>query len=763
MFAGANIYDDGRLTCPTGFWCPNTTSSDPATSPRICPPSFLCSLERLEGAGCATSQGPLEPQICARGYFCGNGSTKSICPQGYYCPLGSVNPIKCSSTSLCAEGSETPFELDGVIACVIVDIFLFAVFLYYKLAFRRQNPKPQINPDKQVPVLTPEGLAIPVQSDLDLLVDGFHKGLNGRNIQMEFKFENLGLKLKGGKVVLQGVSGSIKSARMTAIMGPSGAGKTTFMNVLCGKVPRTDGKLYVSGKEAEITDFKKMIGYVPQEDVMIRTLTVREILTHAARIRLPRSWSDVEVSKYVDALLLVLNLAHVQDSIIGDETRRGVSGGQRKRVNIGIELAAVPVCIFLDEPTSGLDSTSALEVCETLRKITRLGLTTVAVIHQPRVEIFDKFDDILMIAPGGRTAYLGPVSGVQAYYQELGYVFDPQANPADVLMDILSGKGINTKKVYKSSELADIWEKRPSVEETVQKTDFHEEVPKLIKERGANIFYQILYCHHRGLIQQLANPGSFALEIFLSSLAGAVMGFAIGGPTIYTGVYIIPMTPISPAPLEWLLALLGFLIAVTSSLAAGPAAVKIFSEEKPVFWREASAGHSTLGYYIGKTISSFYRLAICSLHFTMFLHILPNPLISFWHFYWIIFGTYFGIYGLSAVISFLVEREDASLMAVVICLLHGITAGFGITLVTARDGHFGWLFDMSYNRWLTEAMFNDGVQPFVNIFEIQWTADAFGYTLGRFNFDVGIAFLIGFIWRVLGYAVMMVTNRDRRR
>ncbi len=122
-------------------------------------------------------------------------------------------------------------------------------------------------------------------------------------------------------------------------------------------------------------------------------------MLHSARIRLPRSWSDKEINEYIDELLHALNVSHVQHSVIGDDVNRGISGGQRKRVNIGVELAAVPVGIFLDEPTSGLDSTSALEVTKILQGITALGLTIVAVIHQPRVEIFELFHDVLMIAP----------------------------------------------------------------------------------------------------------------------------------------------------------------------------------------------------------------------------------------------------------------------------------------------------------------------------------------------------------------------------
>ena len=193
------------------------------------------------------------------------------------------------------------------------------------------------------------------------------------------------------------------------------------MNVLCGKVKRTFGTLKISGKEAELEKYKKICGFVPQEDVMHRELTVRENILHSARIRLPSNWSAEEVEYHTDSVIEALNLKHVSHTLIGDGISRGVSGGQRKRVNIGMEVAATPLCLFLDEPTSGLDSTSSLEVMDMLDKISEIGMTIVAVIHQPRVEIFTKFHDVLMIAPGGRTAYLGPTKGARPFFEKLGY------------------------------------------------------------------------------------------------------------------------------------------------------------------------------------------------------------------------------------------------------------------------------------------------------------------------------------------------------
>ncbi|KAJ3315090.1 hypothetical protein HDV04_004231 [Boothiomyces sp. JEL0838] len=188
-------------------------------------------------------------------------------------------------------------------------------------------------------------------------------------------------------------------------------------------------------------------------------MTVRENIYHSARIRAPTSWTDEEVSTYVDALLKALQLDRVADSLIGDEYTRGVSGGQRKRVNIGMELGALPLAVFLDEPTSGLDSTSSLNVAVLLKNMARLGLSTIAVIHQPRLEIYNEIDDILLLIPGGRTAYLGPRENAQEYFENLGYKFDPSKNPCDILMDIVSNQ-LKPKSGYTAltpDEIADEW------------------------------------------------------------------------------------------------------------------------------------------------------------------------------------------------------------------------------------------------------------------------------------------------------------------
>jgi len=218
------------------------------------------------------------------------------------------------------------------------------------------------------------------------------------------------VKCKPREKILQKVTGTISSGKLTAIMGPSGAGKTTVLSVISGKaLGVVGGKLLINGKEDKTSRYKEIVGFVPQEDVMQRSLTVYENLMFNANWRLPRDQTRREKKQMVFMVMETLGLTHLAHKTIGDETKRGISGGQRKRVNIGMELVANPSLLFLDEPTSGLDSTTAMEVVGALKEVARLGVNVVAVLHQPRFELFALFDDLLLLAPGGKTAFLGTI------------------------------------------------------------------------------------------------------------------------------------------------------------------------------------------------------------------------------------------------------------------------------------------------------------------------------------------------------------------
>ena len=608
--------------------------------------------------------------------------------------------------------------------------------------------------------------------------------MDGKNLRMDFRMENLGYTLPNGKSILEGVSGEIVSGKMTAIMGPSGAGKTTFMNVLCGKVNRTSGSLYISESQSEMTLFKKICGFVPQEDIMYNELSVKENILHSARLRLPSSWSRNDIEKHVNNVLKALNLFHVGDVVSGS-----ISGGQRKRTNIAMELAAAPICLCLDEPTSGLDSTAALEVTDLLSKIASLGMTIVAVIHQPRLEIFRKFDHVLMIVPGGRTAYFGAAIQARFYFEKLGFDFSIGGNEADTLMDILSGNG-NYKdgKQYTIDHLVQWWDewKSPSncaemgaineSNNSMRKSSFHDLAKKLVQERGASFLKQMWHSTWLSILQQYRTISGLILEIFVGTSAGMLMGFAMRNQKeVYQGMWKEPFSILSPAPMFTSVGQFTMLIGISIALSAAPAGTKVFSEELSVYRRAASSGVSPLAYFLAKTLGSFPRILLAATHFSgvlyckigLFIEInfldLTSPVIPFWIVFIIILLFFYAVYGLSAFVSMIVKRENATLLSVIFGLFSSIFCGYSPTLVEAKDYNMLYVWKASYTMYATEAFFSETLAVYDHVYENSFANNVFGFTLNQTIYDLSMMVFIGTFWRLIAFIAMKLFHRENQR
>ena len=202
--------------------------------------------------------------------------------------------------------------------------------------------------------------------------------LGSSSLKVQLTFEGLSYRLRNGTYVLSDASGVVRADEITVLMGPSGSGKTTLLNLLSGKLQPTRGSLCLNGKPGSVRELHKLIAYVPQDDVMLTSLTVMEVLWFSAVLRLPGNLPRQQLEAWVHAVIDMLGLTQQRHSVIGDVHRRGLSGGQRKRVNVGLELVADPSLVFLDEPTSGLDSTAALEA--TAENRTRVSHATLLLL-----------------------------------------------------------------------------------------------------------------------------------------------------------------------------------------------------------------------------------------------------------------------------------------------------------------------------------------------------------------------------------------------
>lgn len=375
------------------------------------------------------------------------------------------------------------------------------------------------------------------------------RAIHTKEVGLSFDFEGLSFETRQGQKILRDVTGTIPRGTMTGVMGGSGAGKTTWLRLMRGKA--NSGTVKINGWAKDMKKYKKLTGFVPQDDIVLPELTVRENILHSARMRLPSSWNDRAIQDYVDSLIACLSLSHVQDSIVGDVRKPVISGGQRKRVSVGIELAAAPMAIFLDEPTSGLDAASAASIMRLLKAISLLGVTVIAIVHQPRADIFMAFDQLLLLAQGSQM-YAGETEEVVPYFEDLGYRFPIHSNPADVIMDIITGNGCQyssgVEKFGNSvSSLIDFWHEkgqygktnkhlsaavdlqrrdRFSVQSVQSTAEQDQSLHETMKIRGASWYSQVYYCCKRALLQQVRNRTSFAFEIGVAALAGLVIGLS---------------------------------------------------------------------------------------------------------------------------------------------------------------------------------------------------------------------------------------------
>ncbi|RKP37286.1 P-loop containing nucleoside triphosphate hydrolase protein, partial [Dimargaris cristalligena] len=233
------------------------------------------------------------------------------------------------------------------------------------------------------------------------------------------------------KVILKGLTGAFQPGRVTAILGPSGSGKTSLLNILAGsvKMGRVDGQLLINGRNVTGQAIRTISGYVFQDDVILPTMTVAEAITMCAILRCP-DLNPEQRKQRVNEVIALLELEKARDTVIGSAHVKGVSGGERKRCAIAMELVTNPSVLFLDEPTSGLDAYTAATVTFILRQLARSGRTVVTVMHQPSSEIFHTFDDV-MILQDGRTVYMGEAENAVAYFTRAGYPCPTYTNPAD--------------------------------------------------------------------------------------------------------------------------------------------------------------------------------------------------------------------------------------------------------------------------------------------------------------------------------------------
>jgi ABC-type multidrug transport system ATPase subunit len=214
------------------------------------------------------------------------------------------------------------------------------------------------------------------------------------------------------------------------------------LNILAGRA-QSNGRIKIKS-DIRLDNFvvdptkinvRRQIAFVAQDDSLQVTSTPRESIYFSAKLRLPKSTTEDQLKRLTARMLTELGLTDCADTMVGGVLIKGISGGQRKRTSVGVELVTKPALVFLDEPTSGLDSFSAVQLCQVLKKVANAGASVLFTIHQPSSEIFNSFDSLILMN-AGRVMYQGPTSGVPDYFGDRGHPNPPHYNPADWIMNV---------------------------------------------------------------------------------------------------------------------------------------------------------------------------------------------------------------------------------------------------------------------------------------------------------------------------------------
>ncbi|KAK1323780.1 ABC transporter G family member 28 [Acorus calamus] len=606
---------------------------------------------------------------------------------------------------------------------------------------------------------------------------------------IEVAFKDLTLTLKGKKKhLMRCVTGKIMPGRVSAVMGPSGAGKTTFLNALAGKATGCymSGLILINGKIESIYSYKKIIGFVPQDDIVHGNLTVEENLWFSAKCRLSADMPKADKVLVVERVIESLGLQAVRDSLVGTVEKRGISGGQRKRVNVGLEMVMEPSLLILDEPTSGLDSSSSQLLLRALRREALEGVNICMVVHQPSYALFKMFDDLILLAKGGLTVYHGSVKKVEEYFASLGIHVPERVNPPDHFIDILEGivkpstsssvsykqlpiqwmmhngyeippdmqrsagidtsvrgggsvTGTNSDGTEEQSFAGELWEdvkcavelKKDNIEHNFSKSK------DLSERRTPGVFRQYRYFLGRVGKQRLREARIQGVDFLILFLAGACLG---------------TLAKVS----DETFGALGYTYTVIAvSLLCKIAALRSFSLDKLHYWRESASGMSSLAYFLAKdTIDHFNTLIKPVVYLSMF-YFYNNPRSSIADNYIVLVALVYCVTGIAYAFAIVFHPGSAQLWSVLLPVV--------LTLIATqqRTGILKIIANLCYTKWALEAFVISNAERYSGVWLVTRCGSLMksGYDLHEWDLCIFILIVYGLVFRAIAFFCMVTFQK----
>nr|GMC86350.1 putative white-brown complex homolog protein 30 [Ipomoea batatas] len=581
---------------------------------------------------------------------------------------------------------------------------------------------------------------------------------------LEIAFKDLTITLKKKNIhLMRSVTGKMMPGRVAAVMGPSGAGKTTFLTAVLGKITgcAITGSILINGKDVSIQCYRKIIGFVAQDDIVHGNLTVEENLRFNARCRLAADLPKADKVLIIERVIESLGLQGVRDSLVGTVEMRGISGGQKKRVNVGMEMVMEPSLLILDEPTSGLDSASSNLLLKALRREALEGVNICMVLHQPSYTLYKMFDDLVLLAKGGLTVYHGSVKKVEDYFKGLGIVVPERVNPPDHFIDILEGiekppDGLSIEQLpvhwmlYNGysvpPDMMHLCDKEasskgatPVVAEVVpEKQDsnpnFFASHEDLSNRVTAGVARQFRYYIGRVLKQRLREAKVQAADYMILLVAGACLGTLSKTKGDTFGYY-------------------GYMYSVIAvSLLCKIAALRSFTADRLEYLRERSSGMSSLAYFMSKDVLDCFNTIIKPLVFLSMFYFFNNPRSTFAENYIVFLCLVYCVSGMAYVFAVCFQPGPAQLWCVLVPVV--------LTLIANQepDDRIGkFVAKFCYPKWALEAFVTANAERFSGVWLITRCGALMklGFDVHDFNQCLALLLLTGVLSRLVAYLCLI--------
>ncbi|CAN6441255.1 unnamed protein product [Victoria cruziana] len=483
--------------------------------------------------------------------------------------------------------------------------------------------------------------------------------------------------------LLREVTGSFRPGVLTALMGVSGAGKTTLMDVLAGRKTGgyIEGDIRISGYPKNQETFARISGYCEQTDIHSPQITVRESLIYSAFLRLPPEVSDNEKIEFIDEVMELVELDNLKDALVGVPGVTGLSTEQRKRLTIAVELVANPSIIFMDEPTSGLDARAAAVVMRTVRNTVDTGRTVVCTIHQPSIDIFEAFDELLLMKRGGQVIYSGPLGTnsqkIIEYFEEIRGVskIQDKYNPATWMLEVSSISAevrlkMEFAEYYRSSALC---QHNKALVEQLSTPPAGSKDLHFTSQYSQTSTGQFKTCLWKQFLTYWRSPGYNFVRYVYTLVAALLLGtifWGVGKDRTTSADLFIIIGAMSGAVL---------FVGINNCATVQP----IVDVERNVFYRERAAGmYSALPYALAQVIVEIPYAFFQAVYYTLIVYSMMSFEWTAAKFFWFFFITlftflYFTYYGMMTV-AMTPNHEVAAIFAAAFYSIFNLFSGFFI-------------------------------------------------------------------------------------